>query len=181
VARNFGGNVPFMRPAALAQDNTPMYPVLQHAVKEMEKKLKRRVDIIVLLDPTAPLRSVQDIDDCIRKLADEQADTVVTLTESDRNPYFNMVELDKAGCIHVVKRPKTPIYRRQDCPKVYNITSGVYAIKRKVVMEQDSVFGKRTKAIIIPDERAGHIDSELEWQFVEFRMRKMNASGEKGF
>ncbi|MFH1073028.1 MAG: acylneuraminate cytidylyltransferase family protein [Nanoarchaeota archaeon] len=172
VARKHKAEVPFLRPQELAQDNTPMYPVLQHAVKEMEKRLKRKIDIIVLLDPTAPLRSAEDIDQCIAKLVDEHADTVITVVEADRSPYFNMVEFDKNGVMHVVKKPKKPIYRRQDAPKVYTITSGVYAIRREILMEQNTVFGKKTKAIIIPEERAGHIDSEIEFQFLDFIMRK---------
>ena len=171
AAKKLGGDVPFMRPDELAKDDTPMYPVLQHAVKEIEKQLGKKIDIIVLLDPTAPLRSVQDIDDCIKKAADEKWDTVLTVTESERSPYFNMVELDEKGCVSLVKKPAKPIFRRQDAPKVYNITSGVYAVQRKTLMDDNTVLGKNTAAIIIPEERAGHIDSELDFKIVEFMMQ----------
>ncbi|MFH1916008.1 MAG: acylneuraminate cytidylyltransferase family protein [Nanoarchaeota archaeon] len=172
VAEEFGGEVPFMRPAELATDTTAMIPVIRHACETMEKLLKRKIDVIVLLDPTAPLRSVEDIDTCISRCVDEKRDSVITVAEAEKNPYFNMMEIGSDGRAHLVKTPEKPIFRRQDAPKVYNVTSGAYALSRAFLFNCVVVHGKNTAAVIIPEERAGHIDSEIEFLMVEEVMRR---------
>lgn len=174
TAKEYGGDVPFMRPSELAEDTTPMYPVLQHALQEMEKILKRKIDIIVLLDPTSPTRQAEDIDACIKKAVDDDLDSAMTVYESDHNPYFNMVELDENNLTRIVIRPKKPIYRRQDAPKVYNIASDIYAIQRKTLMEDHTVIGKRTGAVIVPKERAGGIDNEIQFRIAESILEQRN-------
>jgi CMP-N-acetylneuraminic acid synthetase len=170
VAKKYGGDVPFMRPADLAKDDTPMIPVLIHAMKTVEDLLKRKIDIILLLDPTAPLRIPEDIDTCISRCIDEKRDSVITVTPSERSPYMNMIELDNTGKMHLVKQPDKPIHRRQDAPKVFNVTSGAYALTREFLLTCTTVIGKNTAAVIVPEERAGHIDSEMDFKLVEFLM-----------
>jgi CMP-N-acetylneuraminic acid synthetase len=167
VAKKFGGDVPFLRPKEFAQDTTPMYPVLQHAVAEIEQLENKKVDIILLLDPTSPTRFAADIDVCIKKCVDENFDTVITAFESDYNPYFNMIELDDKGQTRLVITPQKPIYRRQDAPKVYCIGSDIYAIKRATVMDDNLVIGKRTGAVIVPKEQTGGIDDLIVFKIKE--------------
>ena len=172
VAEQYGGEVPFLRPAELATDKAAMIPVLRHACETMEKQLGRKIDVIVLLDATAPLRSTDDIDSCIQRLADEKRDSVLTVTESLKNPYFNMIEIAPDGKIHLVKQPEKPIFRRQDAPKVYDVTSSSYAFSREFLFKAEVVHGLNTAAVIVPQERAGGIDTEIEFRMVDELMRR---------
>jgi NAD(P)-dependent dehydrogenase (short-subunit alcohol dehydrogenase family)/CMP-N-acetylneuraminic acid synthetase len=173
VARRYNADIPFLRPKNIAEDTTPMYKVLQHAIQQVEKEEHIKVDIVVLLDCTAPFRITNDIDICIKKIQAEDANTVMTLSSADRNPYFNMVEYDKQGkYVKVIKPTSPPITRRQDAPEVYNITSSVYASRRDFLFEQNRIIGEKTMGVVIPHERAGHIDDEMEFQFFDHYARK---------
>ncbi|MFH1400611.1 MAG: acylneuraminate cytidylyltransferase family protein [Nanoarchaeota archaeon] len=176
VAREAGAQIPFMRPAELAKDDTPMYPVLQHAVAWVESRQKTKVEVVVLVDPTAPFVLPQDIDGCVEKLRKGGFDCVMTITEADRSPYFNMVEY-QGESLQLVKKPKEPIYRRQDAPKVYNITSSAYATRRDVLMDQNTIFGSKTGGIVVPESRAGHIDTIEQFEFFDYMMKRGGMHG----
>ena len=117
IARANGAEVPFMRPEELALDNAPKLPVLKHAIHFLESTLKYVPDIIVDLDPTSPLRTEKDVENCIR-IVEEGADNVFSVTEARRNPYFNMVEIIN-NKIQLVKKPARPVFGRQEAQKFY--------------------------------------------------------------
>ncbi len=157
------------RPSELAEDETPMLPVLQHAVEEVEKTGKK-VKTVVLLDPTSPLRLVKDIEKCLSLLTGETK-SVVTVTEAEHNPYFVMTTIKESGFINYpLFKTSGKIIRRQDAPKVYRINAAVYAIKRDVLMK-GKIFTDETKAVVIPEERTSHIDTELDFKFTEFLLK----------
>ena len=169
VARVSGAEVPFLRPKELASDNAPKLPVLKHAIHFLESPLKYVPDIIVDLDPTSPLRTEKDIENCIR-MVEEGADNVFSVTEARRNPYFNMVEIinDK---VQLVKKPARPVSGRQEAPKVYDMNASIYVWKRDALMNNDSIFLERTKVYIMPNW-ALDIDNETDFEFVEFILKK---------
>jgi len=159
------------RPKSIAEDETPMIKVLQHAVKEIEKQ-GEKVEVVVLLDPTSPLRLVKDIEMCLEKLKKPKTKSVVTVTEAEHNPYFVMTEIQENGLIkYPLFKTKGSIARRQDAPKVYRINAGVYAIKKAAVME-GKIFTDQTRAVVIPEERTSHIDTELDFKFTEFLLKE---------
>lgn len=171
IAKKYGGDVPFMRPKELALDVTPTLPVLQHAVSFIETNENVHVDVIVLLDPTSPTRRIEDIEECIQKLEQENADSVVTICEVDHNPYFVMMELDGDRLVPLIKSDKV-ITRRQDAPVVYRLNAAVYAIKRDVLMNMDKMITDNTLAVIMPHELSIHIDHEIDFEFAEYLMKK---------
>lgn len=171
VARKYRGDVPFMRPKELALDDTPMIPVLQHAVDFIEKNENVHVDVVVLLDPTSPFRRVEDIEECIQKLERENSDSVVTVCEVEHNPYFVMVELDGDKLVPLIKSDKV-ITRRQDAPDVYRLNAAVYAIKRDILMNENKIITDNTMAVIMPQELSAHIDHGIDFVFVEFLIEK---------
>lgn len=176
IAKKYGAEVPFLRPKELALNTTPMLPVIKHAVEYIENHEKKLIDFVVLLDPTAPFRSVDDIENCIKKLMESGADTVLTVCEAEHNPYFVMVELEDDKMVPLLRIKKT-ITRRQDAPKVYRINAGVYAIKRDIVMKKSTVFTKNTRVVLMPHERSVHIDHEIDLKFAEFLFK----AKKKGF
>src|SRR5689334_12205555 len=103
VARRHGAEVPFLRPAALAQDDTPKWPVFRHLVESWEDRTGEAVQALVDLDTGVPLRQPSDVEGCVRQLLAREADVVVTAYEAERNPYFNMVEIEESGCARISK------------------------------------------------------------------------------
>ncbi|MEO7547358.1 MAG: acylneuraminate cytidylyltransferase family protein, partial [Ramlibacter sp.] len=117
VARAHGAEVPFLRPADLATSQAPKLPVIQHLVAWVEAQ-GQAVDTVIDLDPTSPLREVSDIHACANML-DNDTDLVITGYESDKNPYFNMVEQKSAGYVGLVCKPASDVFGRQSAPKVF--------------------------------------------------------------
>lgn len=159
------------RPPELAQVETAMEPVLKHALETVEKQGKR-VDTLVLLDPTSPFRLISDINQCLELVKTPNTESVVTVCEVDHNPYFVMGMVDEQKYFHYpLIKPDKPIFRRQDAPKVYRLNACVYAIKRELVLRKER-FTAKTKAVVMPIVRSTHIDSPEDFLFAEFLLNR---------
>ena len=173
ISKDFGAEVPFMRPAELAQDDSPEWLAWRHAIQMlMQANQLTKMDVMVSIPTTSPLRKAEDVDNCIQKLLDSDADIVISVKPSDRSPYFNMVTLDDAGRARLVLSPQQTIERRQDAPAVYDITTVAYAVRPEFVLNADSMFDGNVRTVQIPPERALDIDTELDFQFAEFLLRQ---------
>jgi len=161
VARDYGAEVPFMRPAELARDDSPEWHVWQHTVRTLD-----RCDVLVTLPPTSPLRAVQDVEACLARLEDKRADICVTVTPAGRNPYFNMVTIEDGWAELAIKGARN-VVRRQDTPEVFDLTTVAYAARSEFVLRADSYFDGRVCAVVVPRDRAIDIDSELDLAFAE--------------
>jgi CMP-N,N'-diacetyllegionaminic acid synthase len=166
VAKQAGAAVPGLRPAELATATAPKVPVVQHLVGEVER-LGRPVDVIVDLDPTSPLREAADIEACLALLG-EGIDVVITGYESEKNPYFNMVERRADGAVALVKPPREEIAGRQGAPKVYAMNASIYVWRRASLPK--GLWGGRAALHVMPRERSIDIDSELDFRLVELLM-----------
>jgi N-acylneuraminate cytidylyltransferase len=182
VARQYGAEVPFMRPRELAQDDSPDWLTWQHAVRmltategDAQGEGEAKIDVFVCISPTSPLRAVEDVEACIQLLLNSDADLVITVKPAERNPYFNMVVLDAAGWARLVISPERPIYRRQDAPPVYDMTTVAYAFRPGFVLRAHSQFEGRVKAVVVPAERALDIDTELDFKFAEFLLSQSSS------
>jgi len=173
VARRFGGDVPFLRPEDLAKDCTPTLEVMLHAIAETEAHSKEKLDLIVLLQPTAPLRSTEDIDATIEALLRTGADSAFTVSPPRDNPFYAYM---LSG-----ERPQrllqnfAPATRRQDYPDVYVRNGSVYVTRRDVLVEQRSIYGRDSVAHIMPSHRAANIDEEIDLQWAEFLLARQAA------
>jgi len=164
VAEEFGAIVPFRRPAELATSSAAKVPVIQHLVEHVES-LGVEVNRIVDLDPTSPLRSVEDIETAI-SLLDDATDAVITAYRSDKNPYFNMVERKDDDFVGLVV-PSGAV-SRQSAPKVYAMNASIYVWHRETLTK--GLWGGRTRLYEMPHERSVDIDSELDFKLVELLM-----------
>jgi len=165
LAKFYGTEV-VTRPVELAQDDTPMISVLQHALAI------KPADLIVLLDPTSPFRLVKDIDSCLEKINEAETDSVITVTEAEHNPYFIMGKIGQDDYWqYPLLSPDKPITRRQEAPKVYQVNAAVYVIKKEII-EAGKIFTSKTKAVIMPPERSIHIDTELDFKFAEYLLKE---------
>ena len=169
IAKRYGAKVPFMRPSKYASDTASKWDVFIHAVEMYEQLTSMQIDYLVDMDVTVPLKKITDIDGAIQMaLNNASADVVITAYEPERNPYFNMMELDEEGFANVVKQTPTPIVRRQDAPKVYGLTPAAYVIKKAAFYNYEHWSKAKCKLYEIPRERAIDIDSEMDFKLVEF-------------
>jgi N-acylneuraminate cytidylyltransferase/CMP-N,N'-diacetyllegionaminic acid synthase len=171
VARQYGAEVPFIRPALLATDTASKWPVITHAMEEFEKQVGARVEYVVDLDVTVPLKTAPDVDGAIAEaLESKDTDVVITGYQPERNPYFNMMEIREDGFAEMVKKTEKPIVRRQDAPLVYSLTPAAYVIKRNALYDYEHWSKAKCKIFPIPRERAVDIDTEIDFKIVEFLM-----------
>lgn len=173
VAKEWGAEIPFVRPVSLAADASDEWLSWQHALVQMERILERRIDYLIGLPTTSPLRSTEDIDRCFQKLIDSDADAVITLCEADRNPYFNMVTL-RGDWVTIAIPSAKRIVRTQEAPVVYGITTVAYACRRDFVLRAEGLFEGKVQGVVVPKERALDIDTELDLKFAEFLIQNKN-------
>ena len=172
VARLYGAEVPFMRPRYLAGDHSPELLSWQHAFNTIEEQSGQRVDVLVSIPTTSPLREPNDVTTCIQKLLKTHADIVITIKESQRSPYFNMVRIDENDTAKLVLSSSKKIIRRQQAPKIYDVTTVAYAARRSFIKRAKSIFDGRVKAVEIPQARALDIDTMFDFEMAEYLMDK---------
>ena len=182
ISKEYGASVPFKRPASISEDvETEL--VLQHAVEWLEKNEDYSPDIIVLLQPTQPMRIVDDIDNSIKKLVETGADSVSTVTDIEGHRPEWMLYLDnKTGKIVPYNTPfvddGVPLIKliaRQDFNKLYRLNGVVFAATRKLLMEKCQLVGKNAYGIPIPEERALDIDTMTDLLICETFININNA------
>ena len=120
-----------------------------------------------MLPVTAPLRSINDVNNCIDLFEKGHTDSVITVSESNRSPYFNMTVNDNSGYASLVIAPENQIIRRQDTPKVYDMTTVAYVVNADFVKENNGIFKGRVKSITVPQERAVDIDTLIDFKIAE--------------
>jgi CMP-N-acetylneuraminic acid synthetase len=134
----------------------------------MTEEKDRTYDYIVDLDATAPLQQIEDIENCFEVLQNSDSHNVYTVTEADKNPYFNMVELDKDGYASLSKQARSETIRRQDAPEVYAMNASVYIWEQGHLQGTNSIHQNRTRVSIMPPERSVDIDRMIDLAFVKF-------------
>ena len=163
--------VPFMRPKNLALDDSPEWLVWRHAIEYL-KTNKERFDGLIVIPPTAPLRKSSDVERCVQYYEDNKFEIIITVTDSYRNPYFNMVKIDKNGFTSTVIQNNNIIHRRQDSPKVYDMTTVAYVVNPNYVINNDGIFSGNVGSIKIPIERSLDIDTMFDFHLAEFILSK---------
>ncbi len=176
VARQYGAPTPFVRPAELASDEAPSLPVVQHALREMERLKGVVYDIVVLLQPTTPFRLPQDIDAAVEKLIATQADSVISVCDVGAYHPARMRWIIDDQLVELPIREERELQRRQDLPPVYIRNGAIYAVRREVVMLQNSMVGKISRPYIMPEERSVNIDSKLDFLLAEILIQQKSPS-----
>lgn len=171
VARRYGADVPFLRPAALATHTSAKVPAIQHAVREVERERGAAVDLIVDLDPTAPLRTVEEVRACWELAQTAETDVVFTVTPAEKSPYFNIVEVVD-GYARLSKPTDPPVVRRQDAPPAYAMNASIYVYRRSHLMQNGRVIAPHSRIFVMPPERSRDVDGPLDFLFLEFLVRE---------
>lgn len=173
IASKFGADLLVKRPDELASDFISKLPSIRHAVEESEILFGKQFDVIVDMDVTSPLRMIYDIKNAVDLMLDNNVSNVITGAPARRSPYFNLVEEDENGVVGLSKPPQTPLFRRQDSPRCYDMNASIYVWKRYSLFENPTVFNKDTIIYVMPEERSTDIDSELDFEIVEMLFKKI--------
>ncbi|MBE9400362.1 acylneuraminate cytidylyltransferase family protein [Acinetobacter albensis] len=161
-----GGAILIERPAELATDQSPEWLSWRHAV-EWATEHYGSFDGFVSLPATSPLRSQEDVEAAIVKRQSENADICIAVTSASRSPYFNMVKYNEAGFVELVNQPEGEVSRRQDAPKVFDITTVVYATTPQFVLENYGLFSGKVASVEVPKARAVDIDDIYDFRLAE--------------
>lgn len=170
VARRYGAPV-LERPADLASDTAPTLPVVQHALRQTEAALNLKFDYVVLLQPTTPMRKASDIDAVIEKLVRTEADSVVSVCDVAANHPARMRRIVNDQLVELPIREPKEMARRQDLEPVFIRNGAVYAVRRAVVLEQNSMIGAVSRPYVMPPEQSVNIDGPLDMLLAEHLMQ----------
>ena len=157
------------RPTELAQDDSPEWLAWLHAIEWLESK-GEYFDRFVSLPTTSPLRNKSDVINCLN-LLDKQTDVVVTMTDTSRSPYFNMVT-EENSYIKLLNESKEDYSRRQDVPLAYDMTTVAYVSRPDFIKNNNKIYIGKVKAVIIPKERAVDIDDEIDFEIAKMLIQK---------
>lgn len=171
ISKEYGAEVPFMRPIELAQDETPSVNVLIHAVKFLEDNENFSPNIIVLFEPTSPLRTVEDIDNGIKKHLETGADSVVGVVKGDnRHPLkAKKIENDKLVDFYFEEKE---IIRSQDLPPVYFRNGAYYSVKRDILINTKTFYGPDTRPLVMDERNSLDINSDFDFDICEILLKK---------
>jgi len=171
ISRKYGAEVPFMRPANIAEDATLDLPVFEHALKWLEGKEKYIPDVVIQLRPTSPIRPAGMVDEAVRLLLDHpEADSVRGVVVSGQNP-FKMWKIDPQGVmqplleVNGIKEPYNA--PRQDLPQTYWQTGHIDAIRPRSIIKKGSMSGEVILPILVDPVYTVDIDTLLDWQRAE--------------
>jgi len=168
VAKRYGAEVPFMRPSDLARDDTPMIPVIQHAVTE----LGAACDMVMLLDPTSPGRIPDDVATAVNRMSDATIDGVIACSRPTFNPFWVGV-VEREGRLARAFESDRQYTRRQDVPPFYRINGALYLWRRDaLVPTASSWWNGKYSMLEIPEARAFSIDDEREFHLLELLVRE---------
>jgi N-acylneuraminate cytidylyltransferase len=165
VAKEYGCEVPFRRPPELARDDTPSIDALLHAIDQVD-----RYDYVVLLQPTSPLRTADDIDAAIETCLEKDAPACVTVTEAEEPPHW-MYTLDADS--HLQPILEESVQRRQGAPDVYVLNGAVYVARTSWLRETRSFLHDETVASPMPREGSVDVDDELDARVAEMTLQSV--------
>ncbi len=176
VARRFGAEVPFLRPPELAQDDTPSIDVMVHAIRWLERHERYRPDYLMLLQPTSPLRSAEDMERAVQIAQETDADSVVGVSPAHDHPYWTKSISEDGTLVDYVPIAHLPV-RRQDLPAAYVLNGAMFLTRREVLLAQRTFCPGNTRALVIPQERGLDIDSAWDLSLADWILTKEGNGG----
>lgn len=166
-AAKVAGAIVIDRPDDLAQDDSPEWLAWQHAIQWVEKQYGA-FEEFVSLPATSPLRNKSDVENALLKRRDKGADFCISITEANRSPYFNMVKVNSDEFVELVNKPESAaVFRRQDAPEVFDITTVAYVSTAQFILNNTRLFDGSIVAVEVPKKRAVDIDDIYDFMFAE--------------
>ena len=172
VSESYGANVPFIRPEHLSDDKALAVPTIQHAVSFCETFNKSKYDYIVMLQPTAPLRTHEDIDNSLFKLINEDGDGIISIVDVDNYHPVKMKTIKNDRLFDFIDSGlENP--PRQSLPPIFIVNGAVYATKRDVFMNDNTFKGNKCLPFLMPPERSSNIDVIEDFIVAEYHLKKI--------
>lgn len=170
VAKKYGCDVPFIRPSDLAKDETPGVSVLLHAIEMLDD-----YDYVVLLQPTSPLRSVDDIDGCITTCINKKLKSLVTITIAEKSPYW-MFTKDSSNLLQPILKhsSNTLITRRQDLPVYFTLNGAINICDCEWLKENKKLITETTYGYEMPRSRSIDIDTLFDLKICTLLLKEKN-------
>ncbi|HIP93107.1 MAG TPA: acylneuraminate cytidylyltransferase family protein [Desulfurobacteriaceae bacterium] len=177
VSRSYGAKVPFIRPKELAQDNTSTIDVILHTIKFFEENGKF-YDIIILLQPTSPLREIEDINRALELFfSNKSALSLVSVKENEHPPFWSMKLED--DFLKPLFKKEFLFKRKQELPKTFLPNGAIYIAEVETLKKYKTFFTPKTIAYIMSHEKSIDIDTDFDFYFAEFILQKKRLENEK--
>lgn len=172
VSREAGANVPFLRPKNLASDTSPTIDALDHAINYCSENLGKEFDLTVLLEPTSPLRDVNDVDEALEELNSAQnAESIVGVCRTEsQNPAF-LVRRNEAGFLSGYSEGGMKAIRRQDIEDIYFFEGSIYASTTNCLLERRTFYHENTVGFVMPKWKSLEIDDQEDFVMAEALMK----------
>ena len=171
IARSLGADVPFLRPAALADDTSRSVDVMAHALTWMKENRNAEFEYAMILQPTSPLRTAEDIDVCIRIAAESDADSVMSMVEISDFALEKLKTIEQGVIAPLLQPEGKDSAHRTEGKKVYKRNTSVY-LTRSALLMQGELFGKTSHAYVMPPERSIDINGPVDLELAEFFLKK---------
>jgi CMP-N,N'-diacetyllegionaminic acid synthase len=168
VAEQCGAEVPFLREAKFATDESPSIDLVLDAVQKLPG-----FDWVLILQPTSPLRTSSDIDGIFKLCQDHKVSSAVSVCEASKHPYW-MYKKNKSLSLLPFINDRPEITRRQDLPKAYCVNGALYLAKVDWLLEHHSFIGPKTLGFDMPQKRSVDLDTIDDWHWAEYLIKKKN-------
>lgn len=174
ISKEYGAEVPFLRPEELAKDHTSGIDPVIHCIEWLEKNQKYHADYVVLLQCTSPKRKAEQIDEAIEKMLSQQgrADSIISVCRAEHSPYW-MQKVNDSGLLEdFIRHDRVSYARRQDLPEVFRLNGAIYIAKTKSLLENRDFQTNRTLPYIMDEFSSLDIDNELDFRIAELIMNE---------
>lgn len=170
ISKEYGADIPFMRPKELATDSTSTDDVLRHCIPKLNS-LGFHFDVFALRDCTVPFIDVNDMSQAIQLLKEKNCDSVFASIKAHPSPYFGMMENDESGFLKPSKLLPNEVFRRQDAPVVW-IVDGLFVFYTNKFLENPGIYHGKILPFEIPILHSHMIDYELDFEIGDFLYQK---------
>lgn len=175
-AARYGAEVPWLRPAELAQDTSREWDSWCHMVRFLRDQGDNPM-YLMAVPCVAPLRTLEDLNKCTDLAASSSADVIMAVSDAHKNPWFNMVTINETtNQVRLVNEPAKRIYNRQAAPQVYDVSTVAFIIKCDYLLEATSIYDGETRAVILPKTHCVDIDTEDDIAYAEFLLARREKS-----
>ena len=177
IAKKAGAKVPFLRPKHLATDKAVSLPVILHALEFMELNTNSKYDVIIMLQPTTPLRETNDIDQCLTMLIDKNADSVISVVNVGGYHPLRMKRIVGENLVNYIDQGFEDMRPRQELPNVYIRNGAIYIATRKTIVKDKSFSGTNTLPYIMSSTKSINLDTEDDLRLLETRFNSVSKNG----
>jgi CMP-N,N'-diacetyllegionaminic acid synthase len=174
VSKTWGVEVPFLRPPELARDDSPHAAVVIHAIETLEARGEAGLTHVLLLQPTSPLRTGDDIDGAIELADRRDADSVVGVSLMAAHPYWSKRLTEEGRLVELFDHPDGDV-PRQKLPGAYAPNGSLYLVRRDVLLSRKTMRGDRSYGYVLPPERSLDVDTPWDVHLADLILRDRNA------